>query len=349
MKKALSILLCCLVLITPTLAADTEETDAPSAWAADEVAEAIALGIVPLWGQSDYQQSVTRAEFAALAYNFCAMQYRSTLIEDYRTLHGEVPVSFTDVDHNTSHDTEIGYAAEMGIVLGCGDGTFAPEKTITRQEAATMLLRAYNIYGGESDDEAPTLAFPDADRVADWALDGAAQMSAWNVILGTGEGLFAPETTYTREQCYLTFLRLYKNAPVSRAQGNIQPLLTAEEYVEQILNQPYDHYYLKERLESDEVIVLSGFYASPHGGTSTYYVIYKGAQGGWESLFSLAEGLPHSWWSPYLSEFELEGTTLRAVYHYREMTDPEMNTVPVSIDLLTGEATITDTAAESVA
>lgn len=42
-------------------------------------------------------------------------------------------------------------AAALGIVTGYEDGTFRPYKTISRQEAAAMLDRLYQVLGGKTD------------------------------------------------------------------------------------------------------------------------------------------------------------------------------------------------------
>ena len=48
-------------------------------------------------------------------------------------------------------DPNVNNAAALGIVTGYEDGTFRPYKTISRQEAAAMLDRLYQVLGGKTD------------------------------------------------------------------------------------------------------------------------------------------------------------------------------------------------------
>ena len=66
---------------------------------------------------------ITRGEFAALAAEALGLES------------GE-PSPFTDTD-----DGSIAALAELGIVNGCGDGTFRPEQPITRAEMYVMVYR----------------------------------------------------------------------------------------------------------------------------------------------------------------------------------------------------------------
>ena len=47
-------------------------------------------------------------------------------------------------------------------------------------------------------------------------------MATWNVMSGMSETEFGPKSYYTYEQCWVTFLRLYKNAPEGRLQGSVK-------------------------------------------------------------------------------------------------------------------------------
>ena len=52
-----------------------------------------------------------------------------------------------------------------GVLQGSG-GRAMPEKSISRQEAAVMLARAFHI-----EDQLPVMAFNDQDTIAEWAYD----------------------------------------------------------------------------------------------------------------------------------------------------------------------------------
>ena len=71
---------------------------------------------------------ITRAEFVELAYLSCILSETKD-------------VSFKDVDENNKYYKAIMAAAASGLVNGYGDGTFGPDKTITRAEVVTVINR----------------------------------------------------------------------------------------------------------------------------------------------------------------------------------------------------------------
>lgn len=73
------------------------------------------------------QKHITRAEFAAIVSRF-----------DTREI--ENPVAFSDTDGHWAEE-EIGRAAALGWIRGNPDGTFAPEKNITRAEVTALVNR----------------------------------------------------------------------------------------------------------------------------------------------------------------------------------------------------------------
>lgn len=210
----------------------TGEKSAPltSPWAQEEVNKARALGFVPEGVlPEDYRSPITRQDFRQMAMHFIALQTHSDAISlegmvsmylGKKDADGHLINMFTD---GTEADAAAYY---LGLVQGYGDGSFRPEGLITRQEAATMLTRAYGVYGGAMPTEKIKIDFPDEAQIADWAKESAAALTFWKVMVGMDDGPFTPEEHYTIEQCIVTFLRLYENAPVGRKQGNVSPLFT---------------------------------------------------------------------------------------------------------------------------
>ncbi|HWQ50713.1 MAG TPA: S-layer homology domain-containing protein [Terriglobales bacterium] len=117
-------------------------------------------------GRYDPEGSMTRAEFCKAVV--CALGL--TPAPDSR---------FSDVAPDSWYAGYVGAAARYGIVNGVTDVTFAPARTITRQEAAAMLMRAAKLAGldREYDDAAVTsqlAAFDDARLVAPFAREAFA-------------------------------------------------------------------------------------------------------------------------------------------------------------------------------
>lgn len=55
--------------------------------------------------------------------------------------------------------------------------------------------------------------FKDSAEVSPWARNDVATVAYWKVMNGVSEGVFAPEGTFSIEQCAATFLRLWDRNP----------------------------------------------------------------------------------------------------------------------------------------
>ena len=165
---------------------------------------AIAAGIVPQALQGQYTSNITRQEFCALAVQMLTVRLE---LDEGSLAHIEgardgVP-KFTDCG-----DSHVVTAWCLGIVDGVGNGSFAPDRSITRQEAAAMLTRAAKVLDLTA--RGTAAAFADSGDVADWAKEPVDFVSRLGVMGGVGNGKFGPTGTYTREQAMLTMLRLFE-------------------------------------------------------------------------------------------------------------------------------------------
>lgn len=169
------------------------EGDLPSSWAAGQLSQAAVAGIVPDSFESRYTQAATRAEFCALAVRLYEKATGETITQR---------ATFSDTT-----DFNVQKMAGLGVVNGVGGGKFDPNGTLTREQAATILARLAEAMGHPLPQAAP--AFSDSAAIASWAAAGVGQVQAAGIMAGDGSA-FIPQSPYTREQCILTALRLYK-------------------------------------------------------------------------------------------------------------------------------------------
>jgi hypothetical protein len=165
----------------------------PSRWAEADVTAAINAGLVPQALQINYTQSVTRAEFCALAVSLYE-KVTDQEIAEHQT--------FTD-----TNDINVEKMAALGVVNGVGNNKFAPNNDLTREQAATMLSRLMSSLGNPLPKQAAT--FIDNSNISLWAIDAVGQIQAAGIMEGVGSGIFAPKFPYTREQSIITMLRVY--------------------------------------------------------------------------------------------------------------------------------------------
>jgi hypothetical protein len=90
------------------------------------------LGVVSGYPDGTYKPDniVTRAEMAVIVV-------RALGLADYAT----GTSSFSDMGGHWSNPY-VAYATSLGIIAGYPDGTFRPDKTVSYDEAATMLVAA---------------------------------------------------------------------------------------------------------------------------------------------------------------------------------------------------------------
>ena len=183
---------------TPTPAPTPTPTPAPTAelpslWAQSYVNTAINAGLVPQNLRSRYTQTTTRAEFAALS------------VALYETLTGQEiagRMQFDDTD-----DINVQKMGYLGVLRGNGLGIAAPNDTLTREQAATMLARLADAIGQPL--PVAAASFADNASIGPWAIEAVGQMQAMGIMGGVGNNMFAPQGSYTREQSIVTMLRLF--------------------------------------------------------------------------------------------------------------------------------------------
>lgn len=170
-------------------------------------------------------------------------------------------------------------AYNIGIVNGISDTEFNPNGDITRQEAAAMLMRVYRNYG-TVEEESNDYLFVDDNSIADWAKEDVYQINQLGVMQGVGDDMFAPLDNYTIEQAIATFLRLYENAPISRKNKNIAPLLEMEFEKEKVTEgNPAGRGWVtleEKEFVFDDYTILQGVWNVRHyGGSDVIYIFRK--------------------------------------------------------------------------
>lgn len=110
-------------------------------------------------------------------------------------------IVLTDIDGHWAKP-EIAIAVELGIVFGYEDGTFKPEKGVTRAEFAVMLMRAL-----KPDVEGLPLSFTDQNDIPSWAANAVAQAVQLNIVRGNSDGTFLPSNNITHEEMLAMVVR----------------------------------------------------------------------------------------------------------------------------------------------
>ena len=110
--------------------------------------------------------------------------------------------TFSDVK-NHANQTAIEALASRGIINGMGQGTFMPNKTMTRAEFAAIVTRALGLAAKD------TKAFTDVPS-SKWYAGYIGTANSSGIVNGVGNGKFNPEGTITRQEAAAMVARAAK-------------------------------------------------------------------------------------------------------------------------------------------
>lgn len=187
--------------------------DVPSEWAEPEIQAASVFDILPIEIEYGYKDQITRADFSKLALYVLSARTNKSIGELLLESDNSVDPSAID----DTFDSTVLAAHTLGIISGRGHGRLDPQGLITRQEAAVMIARVAEMLHVTKGKE--SISFADNQRIASWAKESVAFIAAIKdetngtaVMSGVGDGQFAPNGTFTKEQAFVTMKRLYNAA-----------------------------------------------------------------------------------------------------------------------------------------
>ena len=124
---------------------------------------------------------------------------------------------FTDIS-TSGYYKYIVEAANAGIIEGYSDGTYRPNKIVTRAQFITMLYRA----AGSPDVKNTVLKFDDAGTISAPYVTAVAWGVENKVISGYGDNTFRPDQNISRAQM-ATFMYRYMKDVVGYDFGDVKP------------------------------------------------------------------------------------------------------------------------------
>lgn len=142
--------------------------------------------------------SVTRAEFAALVVRALGLSADAA------------SGSFRDVVSSDWYAEAIRAAVDADIINGYTDGTFKPNRTITREEMAVMAYNALE-YAGYNPVDAAKAHFADASSIGVWSQAAVYELAGLDILNGDPKQRFHPKSNATRGESAAVLHRLIQD------------------------------------------------------------------------------------------------------------------------------------------
>ena len=157
-------------------------------WYAKPVYQAKVLGYVNGLRNADLfapTKTITRGDVACILFN---MAGGDDIYEGSKNELGGFDTGFNDVNPNMYYAKAIQWAESIDVVNGYGDGSFAPDKLVSREEFACMLANfSKAMHDFEAADSSVLDDFDDANEVDSWAKESVAWAVANKIMGNSGE------------------------------------------------------------------------------------------------------------------------------------------------------------------
>jgi len=156
-------------------------------WAEEPIERWATRGLVAGYPGGTFQpnREISRAEFVALVN-------RAFI----KSVDCDVDAGFTDVPAGKWYSVDIAAAKAAGYISGYTDGTFGPNRTITRQEAASVLTRLLKLEPGGNN----LSGFHDALAIPAWSRGSLAAVVEKGIMRGMPDGCLYPLKSLTRAE-----------------------------------------------------------------------------------------------------------------------------------------------------
>ncbi len=167
-------------------------------WAINDIARLYREGLIAGRSADRFapDAAISRAEFVTL---LC--RYADAAPADTAT------TAFYDVPANAWYAPSLAWASANGLVAGYTDGSFQPQRTISREEMAAFIARFIKWQGRSLPDVAP-ISFSDARAIQPYARDVVDFVARKGLMGGLPGNVFAPQKTATRAETAAILARL---------------------------------------------------------------------------------------------------------------------------------------------
>lgn len=260
-KKSIALIISVVMVFTSLTSIVTAAavSDIAGHWAQGYIQPLVDKGIISGYPDGTFRPNnpITRAEFCKIITS--ALIYDG-VIADYVTTRG----TFTDVPDNIWYSQYVETAYANGFVVGIGEGKFDPGAFITRQGMAKIVSLVYcqknsaNFNTLRDDCNIGDYNLSDLNTADTWAMDSIKVALKMKLMIGKGNGIFAPQGQVTRAE---TATVIYK----------ILGLPSGIVTVKVLIPEGYTASQIGDRLEANGVCKKAAFLSTINSYNFSYY------------------------------------------------------------------------------
>lgn len=159
------------------------------------------------------------------AYSWYYVKYNGTLGYIRGDLMTVTENGFSDVSDSAYYYSYVQWAFSSGIASATGDGTFSPDRDITREEMCSMLYNYAAFKNYQLDPTVSAASFTDSVSVTSTYTSAVSALQRVGVINGYADGSFRPQGNATRAEVSALLMRFigaisYKKVVESSVDAN---------------------------------------------------------------------------------------------------------------------------------
>lgn len=186
--------------------------DINTSYAKEAITHLVSEGIAAGTSETRFEpkKAVTRAEFATFAVRLLGLKPVKNNISPY-----------SDTRTTAWYYGNVSAMTNLSILEGKGQGTFQPNASITREEAAALLVRMLKQTSGSTGLLSTT--YVDASDISVWAKPYVQKVYQLGLMRGS-DGLFRPQDQVTREEAAVMLDSILQKKEWSQQLGNADSL-----------------------------------------------------------------------------------------------------------------------------
>lgn len=229
LKQNISLLFAFIIVFQSINLLKISADDRPSKWAETKISEIIEKDYIRFMMQNNYKEKITREDFTSTLIDMFSKRYgfeKNHFFVDYLEKNRKsfnikkdanlLETKFQDLSKDDSYSQKrIAIAYNLEIINGKSEKSFDPKKSITREEAAKLLNKFYQVleenFGLETPVTRENYVFLDDNKISNWAKEHVYLSRKLGLMKGVGGERFDPKGSYTREQAIISLYRVIEN------------------------------------------------------------------------------------------------------------------------------------------